>query len=524
MVLPTIPFLGPTPIRRMNLHPVVQGSSARKNGDLPNALWPLTWSLIGLGCILVLAVWLPLGGPYFELRWHDQQRIGQVLIFSLVAVAVPIIVRRTPGSICPCARPILGCLLAALGLGMLSATRAQYPMWAFTEVSLMFMSVALGWTIAAWRFLEPAGADRLLMGAVLLVCSALALRFIVGYVSVMTCGVRVLDTRVLLSGFSNVRFYAQFHALTLPILVFPLLAGMARGWGRTAITGLAVVWWAEAFAGGGRGLGLAMAMAMVLLAWLGGSGRRWAWLQLRAAAAGFLLFLLLMNLIPACLGMDVLHHTAKRDLTTLSGRRELWRTAMGQIVRHPWLGVGPMHFQEGSGLRPLHPHQAVLQWAAEWGLPSALFMLGGLTAAARTTVRTLRPHPEANRPEDALRMCLSGSILAAAILSMVDGVIVMPYTMLWLAILSGWLLGLHPGIFAPTAASAPFARAFWCAGTLAATLVLVAVVSRDAPGLRQRIREYSIQHPRQTLHPRFWLLGSIRPESDDAQKKCLTCR
>ena len=458
-----------------------------------------------------------------DLRWHDQQRIGQVLAFAIVAIAAPLIARSSSIARCLCNRRILVGLAAAWCLGILSALQACYPTWSFVEVSLMFMNVALGWTVAMLHARAPATANRLLLVAVFLVCAALALRFLVAYASVTTCGVRELNPRLLLDGFSNVRFFAQFQALTLPLIVFPLMVDVPGDRGRGAFAILAGLWWAVAFVGGGRGLVLAMVGSMAILAWLGGNGRRWAHLQLRTATAGFLLFLLFMNVIPAYLGLEVKHHPATRDLTTLSGRKALWGRAAGQIRRHPWLGVGPMHFQEKPGMYSVHPHQALLQWAAEWGLPSAFLVLGAVGTAAAKTVRTLRTHSRSSLPTDMLRVCLAGSILSAAILSMVDGVIVMPYTMLWLAILSGWLLALHPGVFIPTVAPAPFTRALWSGGILAATMVLVSVVSRDTPKLPQRIREYSLHHPRQTLHPRFWLLGSIHPESGGALRKNLIC-
>ncbi|MCA1924922.1 MAG: hypothetical protein LDL16_01410 [Thiobacillus sp.] len=47
------------------------------------------------------------------------------------------------------------------------------------------------------------------------------------------------------------------------------------------------------------------------------------------------------------------------------------------------------------------------------------------------------------REVDPLRLALLIALLGAGVQSMVDGVIVIPYTQTWLAILAGWALGLH---------------------------------------------------------------------------------
>ena len=402
------------------------------------------WLWVGL--ILAIVVWLPLGGPHFGLSWHDQQRIGQVAIFALVAAGMPWVSRRWTGALCPIEGSVQRWLWIVLGLGGISSALARFPMWAFAEMGLMVMGGILGWAVAALRVRHPFAADRVLLGLVFFLCAALSARFLVGYVSVVTSGMGILNPNVLLEGFSNKRFHGQFQALTLPLLVWPLLAGGPwrrwRWWGAA----LCAVWWAQAIVAGSRGVGLGMAVAMGILAWAGRAGRRWGKAQLGCAAAGFLLYLLLLNAIPAWMDIKVKYHSARREMASLSGRRVLWSRAVEMIGRDPVWGAGPMHFADMERAASSHPHQTLLQWASEWGVPSTLNVLGLLGGAAAAGGRALRGTEASEKPEDWLRVCLSGSVVASAAQAMVDGVLVMPSPSLWLAVISGWLLGLHPSM------------------------------------------------------------------------------
>ena len=466
------------------------------------------------GCLWLTGVCLPLGGPWFGLTWHDQQRIGQVLLFSLVAAAMPFWRCFLP-SLWPWSGKPVRWLGVILGLGILSSLLARFPVWALTEVALMVMCAALAWTVAMLRVRFPLAMDLVLLATIVFLCSALSLKFLIGYLSVVTCGFGILSPRLLLEGFSNVRFYGQFQALTLPILIWPLLAGGSLWRWRRAAGLLCAVWWAQAILAGSRGIWLGMAAALMVMAATGKAGRTWARGQMKLAAVGFLLFFLWLTVIPAWLGIQVQNHPADRDLLSLRGRSVLWTRAVRMIYQHPFLGAGPMHFADMPALDYCHPHQSVLQWGAEWGVPSGLILLGLLAGAARSTGRVLRATASSDRAEDWLRVCVAGSLVASAAQSMVDGVLVMPYTMLWLSILSGWLLGLHPAptvsVFAPSRLGAAAGGGI----VLVSTLLLLMVVVRDAPGLEQRNQEFYQIYPT-VLRPRFWTQGFLNLEDHKA--------
>ena len=379
----------------------------------------------------------------------------------------------------------------------------------------MIMSVALAWTVAMLRVRFPLATDRVLLATLFFLCSVLSLKFLIGYFSVVTSGCGILSPRLLLEGFSNVRFYGQFQALTLPILIWPLLTRGALWRWRLAVGLLCAVWWAQAILAGSRGIWLGMAAALMAMAATGEAGRKWAKGQMGLAAAGFLLFFLWLTAIPAWLDIQVQNHPADRDLLSLRGRSVLWSRAVRMIGQHPFLGAGPMHFADMPALDYCHPHQSVLQWGSEWGMPSTLILLGLLAGAARSTGSVLRATASTDKAEDWLRVCVAGGLVASAAQSMVDGVLVMPYTMLWLSVLSGWLLGMHP---VPAGSGSPSSRLGAAAGgglVMVSTLLLWMVVVRDVPGLEQRKQEFYQLYPT-VLRPRFWTQGFLNLEEHKA--------
>lgn len=478
------------------------------------------------GLLLALVMALPLAGPVGGLTWHDQQRLGQIAVAVLL---IPFIWRfahrrgYTPSPL----RGIHGAGAAAvLLLGLLSATRARDPLWALADVSLVIVCVALGWTVGAWRR-ETGGSvpDLMLMAVIGFMCAAFIARFLVSYASVMTGGFEYLNARGLLAeGFSNSRFYSHFQTLTLPLLAWPLLSKKVTKNLRGVVVVIGVLWWMIAFTGGARGTWLGLAVAMTVTATIGRTGRHWAIRQAQLAGAGLLAYTILITWLPAWLDMRVDDHAIERVTTSLTGRDLMWQRALELIGQHPWLGVGPMHYYIDPPLGA-HPHQAILQWAAEWGLPATVILLALVAGAALGTLRVLRRRAGSYDETDLLRICLAAAILAAWVQAMLDGNLIMPYSQLWTAILAGWLMGIHPGT--ETGDRLPASKgvrpgSLWLVPTIAATFLLLVIAVRDAPILDHGIDVYHRTHPKQWLRPRFWMQGLvIPPENEDmASKVC----
>ncbi len=452
---------------------------------------------------------LPLIGPFAGGSWHDQQRLGQILIFAMVAAGTTAVLARDRGGLCPVNAGPRWIMAAVLVLGLLSAARACHPLWALAEIALFVMSIGLGWMITVLRkHLDGSVFDRALTVSIAILCTTLGTRFLAAYLATISSGTGIMNARLLLGGFSNVRFFGQFQTLTMPLLALPFLIGAATRRRHAAVLGLGMLWWAMAIAGGTRGTWMGLSVAITVMSLIGPAGRRWAAGQLTLAGGGFLLFMLLLTWIPAWLDIKMIHHASGRLTTSLSGRAALWEHAFSLIAQHPLLGVGPMHFANLEPSMSAHPHQAILQSAAEWGIPATLALLGLITHAAIATLRVLRATAQSRTVQDGLRLCLAAAILAAGVQAMTDGVLVMPYPQLWLSVLSGWLLALHPRAVGDQAPS-PSGRLVWRIITTASTVLLLALAARDAPALTQRIANFRDAHPRQALRPRFWLQGRI---------------
>jgi putative inorganic carbon (HCO3(-)) transporter len=85
----------------------------------------------------------------------------------------------------------------------------------------------------------------------------------------------------------------------------------------------------------------------------------------------------------------------------------------------------------------------------------------------------------------------------------------MPYSQLWLALVVGWLMALHPWR-TPVVEPMPLLRGAWQASAVLSVALLVFVVYRDLPGATERSQHY-IDVAKSHLQPRFWVQGVIAP-------------
>ena len=446
-------------------------------------------------CLLVLGVCVPFGG-------HDLQRTLQIalalgaLLYGLAAPNTAWVDRPTA----------LG-LLLVIALGMLSSALAHQPLWAFTEVALVISCGVIALAFATLRRHGGEPLDRVLLLIVVLLCLIKSIQYLHAVTLAFSSGQRVLDLDLLLSGFSNKRFYGQFQTFTLPLLALPLLVpNLSRAW-RGGVFALLCVWWLIAISGGTRGTWLGMGAAGVLLVALGPFGRRWLGWQLAAASVGLLLYWLLFTVLAGYLGIETSSDASDRLTTSLSGRAEIWWQAWHMIVERPWLGFGPMQFADIPNDVATHPHQAILQWASEWGVPSTICVAALAWHGGWATVRQLRERALSAQRSDLLRLCLFAALLGALMQSMVDGVIVMPISQLWLALVVGWLMALHIRE-RPPAGALPLAGSLWKVTSVLAVGLLIFVAVRDVPHIAQAQQRY-VGDTHNRLQPRFWAQGVI---------------
>jgi putative inorganic carbon (HCO3(-)) transporter len=297
--------------------------------------------------------------------------------------------------------------------------------------------------------------------------------------------------------------------MVIPLLAYPVLIGEGTRAQRWGVFALLALWWMLAIASGSRGTWVALAVAavvLVALAWHACAG--WLRIQLMALGVGAVLFAVLFVGVPAWLARDAKVENRLSNILDLDRRGELWAMAWAQIQAHPWLGIGPMHLAAIPTKVAAHPHNAVLQFAAEWGVPAALALLLPAVFGMQRLLTRLREQRAAAKP---VPVCLAASLLAAGALSMVDGVIVMPYTQLWLALVAGWAIGvylreavvLHPVVPGPRMSRlgvpliSLFAFALLVHGTFPEVLYRV-----------EAIRAF-LDAGNDSIPPRYWLVGRI---------------
>lgn len=450
----------------------------------------------------------------FDFSGHDYQRVAQLIVgcFSLAVLVVFGLHGRLV--VFFYGRVKIFFLLILLG-GIVSSVNAHQPAWALIEISVLVLCCGIVMAVAQQRTCYGAGLDKFLVGFVVFICAIKTLQFISSTVAAFVASTPLVDTDLLLEGFSNKRFYGQFQTLTLPVLALPLLF-RGRWAGRVFFFVLLSCWWMIAIAGGTRGTWLGMGAAIVLIFCLGRAGRHWAAWQLCAASIGVLIFVLVFSLIPAWMGMDVTNFAGDRLNTSLSAREILWQQAWSMIKERPLLGFGPMHFSDIWNAVGSHPHQAILQWASEWGVPSALCVIALALYGLIATARLLHKRALSREPVDLLRICLAASLVGGLAQAMVDGVIVMPYSQIWLALIVGWLLALHESPASLRTAN-PIANGIFLAGLTLASGLLFCTVARDLPVKEEREQQFAKEFGGRYL-PRFWMQGVIaQPDKDIGQ-------
>lgn len=437
------------------------------------------------------------------LTWHDQQRLAQAgfLAGFLVLVA------GARDAAITLRAPVLASLAIVALAGAVSATLAPLPRWAWTEWSLLLSLACAVLLVGDLRRRTGPRFDQLLLWFVGATCALFAIRFFGTYAAALAVGTG-LDTRELSSlGFSNRRFLGQLQTLTLPLLVLPVLAARNH-WHRGAAFLLLGAWWLLAFTSATRGTFFGLAIALPLAAGLSPHpGRRWLGWQAAGVAFGFALYALLFFVFPALAGVDVDLENRLGRLFDSSGRIESWIYTLGIIADHPLLGVGPMHlaYWLNPGVPVAHPHNAFLQIAAEWGVPAALVASGCLAYAFLRYFQRLR-----RGRTTALATSLAAALVGAAAQSLVDGVIVMPVTQVFLVVIGGWALGIYFTTDRPRDREAriTLGRSV-VATTFAAVLSMLAITTvRDFGQLEARQERHVAEHGAY-LHPRFWQQGWI---------------
>jgi O-antigen ligase len=452
------------------------------------------------------------GGPVANaMLWHDRQRIEQVVLLLLVAVGAATIWRGALfNTLVNLPRPVRWALGVGFALGGVSVGLSEFPRFAGLEWATLLLLLGLAFLLAGQARLGGRHFDVWAMRLLVVVSGVIVLRIMMGYLAAMLQGVRLDSIALFTSVFSNRRVFGQVASMAIPLLAYPLLAGGGTRVRRWGVFVLLSVWWMLVIVSGTRGTWMALAVAAAVLAvfaWRACAG--WLRIQVAALGVGALLFWILFVLLPAWLGPVPTLENRLSNITSLSGRGEVWALAWAQIQAHPWLGIGPMH-QAAIPMKygVAHPHNAVLQFAAEWGVAAALALLLPAVFGVQRLLARLRQQQQAS--PNLLLVCLAASLLAAGAQSMVDGVIVIPYTQTWLALVVGWAIGVYfrdVAVLSSVVADSRIRLVMPALSLFALALLLNGIFPEVL--YRAQATQAFLEAGNNSIPPRYWMVGRI---------------
>lgn len=459
--------------------------------------------------LLILAI-----APYFQMAVpHDTQRL---LSSILVAMTLTVSLWFAKLSV-----KLLWVIASVFLWGILAVWLSPMPFWSSLEFAMLF-SVAL-LSISLFQKVDASLIKKLAIIFVVIQTFYLSIN-LTYYIAVMKYS-NVLVPYNLVTGFSNIRFYAQFLIWTVPfvlaiLVIYPKIAS------RNAIVSILMFDWAYQFLTGTRAFMLALVITIPVV-WLFTKADKQLWKQytkwlLITAVGGFVLYLLMLFVIPALCGVDVdmaLDASARRDMWNSRGRVHLWQEAFRLMSAHPWLGAGPMMTAMLVDLKTsAHPHNFVMQFLAEWGIPFTSALLFFITIGILRWKKLI----DVNRVE---RMPLALPVLAALsagiTAGLVDGLIVMPVSLVYMTLVIGLLAGLWRA-WTPAEVRISFPK--WLIPLFAAPAVYVAIYTLTMwpeRNVSMKLRQPIIgngYHIIEDIHPRFWTVGHIVLDKTNNQK------
>jgi O-antigen ligase len=457
----------------------------------PSKLW--------LGCVVLYVALGPTHAPFYTPSLYDNSRLLQLFSLSvlcLLALAIPALRDEVARMVVGGRGLVRSGLYVLALLALASGLRAALPGMALQELALLLLLGFFTLTGVALATANRTLVDRLLLLAFQGSALVFMILFWIAHLAARETG-QTFEWIHPFVTFANVRHFSQFQAYSLPVLVIPIaFVSLPWRW-RVAAYLLAAHWWALQFAVGTRAVWFAGGCSALLLLLL---LRRDAFPFLKslgfAVAGGGLVYLTLDAFVFA--DAPGLADVGRRGFDT-SKRAELWANALAMVRDDPFLGVGPMHFSFRNFEWAAHPHNTMLQLAAEYGLPVATITLALVASLVWECVRWAR---SASLAEDRL---FNTGLLAALLMGLLDALVsgntLMPVSQMSLFILMGWVIGRNRHV----ASNSPRARP--ATTTLAMSAIVVVSVITVGQGALAYYRYWDARQfliPAGSSHPRYW--------------------
>jgi putative inorganic carbon (hco3(-)) transporter len=446
---------------------------------------------------------------------HDQQRVFEIGALLVAGCTMPLLRPTTlTGLWTSRANKPLAIFFT---LGVAGSIMAFAPVLALCEVAMLFLLYI--WSLVlAEEIADHGPATLLLVLQALGVVSVLyASQFVVAYFGSFSLGLP-LDIGDFTPSFSNIRFFNHTQTSTLPLLILLCCLTPRASKFRWLWLAVTTYWWMALFATTGRGTLLGVTAGCIAAAVL---ARRKAVPYLRqvavTAALGLLAYFLFLIVVPALVGVEGMRSFSyafeRTAADPTSARWPLWNLAISLIGQHPWLGVGPMHFAHYTGHLHIaaHPHDWLLQIAAEWGVPALLCLLIAVAFGMRAL---LQAGARLDR-DDAGNQAIFSALLVGSVAILVDGLVsgifVMPQSQLAIALYLGCAIGWQRSVGPATPAAAP--SGVRCAVGMACIVAAMAgVVAGAWPEAGARLRNEELTPAQKALNtgdqwPRLWKAG-----------------
>lgn len=399
------------------------------------------FQLLALIACIALITFLPSVHfmPKSVIWYHDGQRLLEIITLGFVLLSF--VFKKDNKNLFVLTNKIgFTMLISLMILAILSTLFAASPRHAVIEISLFAgLNFLALFTACLYNENNEFFIKRLiyvLWAGILLYL----LSFYVGYITAVIFKTPV-KWPLPFSGFSNIRSFNQYQLWSLGLITLPILAFDLKVNLRRCLYIAFALWWVLLFYSASRGVLVALLIGGSMTALI---YRSLAWhflrLQLINMAAGYWIYFFLFKITPKLNESTLVTGTVIRETT--NDRLSLWNKAIALAIDSPWLGVGPMHFAWNSTTNA-HPHNSILQIAAELGIPATLIILtfalyGIFLWLKKFNIRQLTSDSLLDRN---LAVILFFTITTNAIYSLVDGVIVMPISQVMMFTTIGLLIG-----------------------------------------------------------------------------------
>jgi len=509
---------------------------------------------VALGAYLLITSTTDLSDTMWQ---FDAKRMLQLYLLPcmfLWVLIVPSLRIAFSEQVCRIPRWIRIALALMFLLGVISAwhnsTSRMGLAYSLADVALLFLLIPAALVIAACRNVAGEGFDRIVIVLIAMVGIAVGLQELIGVLAALNAGVE-FNPRIALQHFSWPRFYNQVQSWTMPaIAALPFVFPRKRLVWLFCLLALSLHWYVV-IATGGRATAVSVVGAVTIAAVLWPLARK---RLLAINAVGLLLGILVYALVllghwnlsvsranqaePNRSGIESSQSTQQENtgqdsaeedgkfisaitgdrMKTSSGRTEMWRGSIQDTKAHPWLGIGPMNYAcKGPVYRAAHPHSFPIQFLSEWGIPAFLLMLSVALFIAFRLVITLRAEKrtENGQPVDALQLALATSLISAAICACLDGVLIMPASLVAGILMVGWIIGTS-GTATPQFAQLPARKVtpiIFLVFALAISLLFLSFARQEIAIHEQSLEATPLMD---RLIPRLWQNGKVCAIYQDA--------